>query len=149
MEKILYLECNSGISGDMTVGALLDLGASRERLERGLESLKVDGYHLHFGRTITITTILTATARPMRTTRITITPMAPTASAPAGRTMTAISTVTIMSMLTITSILTTTSILMTTSIPMATNILMTTNIPTITATDIPTCTATSTTSMRS
>lgn len=50
MEKILYLECNSGISGDMTVGALLDLGASRERLERGLESLKVDGYHLHFGR---------------------------------------------------------------------------------------------------
>lgn len=51
MEKILYLECNSGISGDMTVGALLDLGASRERLEQGLKSLKVDGYHLHFGRT--------------------------------------------------------------------------------------------------
>ena len=49
--KILYLECNSGISGDMTVGALLDLGADRERLERALESLHVDGYHLHFGRT--------------------------------------------------------------------------------------------------
>ena len=33
-EKILYFDCSSGISGDMTVGALLDLGASREELER-------------------------------------------------------------------------------------------------------------------
>ena len=38
-EKILYLECYSGISGDMTVGALLDLGASRERLMKELEKL--------------------------------------------------------------------------------------------------------------
>ena len=51
MGKILYLECNSGISGDMTVGALLDLGADRRELERALESLGVGGYHLHFGRT--------------------------------------------------------------------------------------------------
>ena len=50
-EKYLYLECSSGISGDMTVGALLDLGASRERLEKALASLDVGGYHLHFGRT--------------------------------------------------------------------------------------------------
>ena len=51
MGKILYLECNSGISGDMTVGALLDLGADKEVLLKALESLGVGGYHLHFGRT--------------------------------------------------------------------------------------------------
>lgn len=51
MGKILYLECNSGISGDMTVGALLDLGADKEVLLKALGSLKLDGYHLHFGRT--------------------------------------------------------------------------------------------------
>ena len=50
MNKILYLECNSGISGDMTVGALLDLGADRDVLLKALESLGIGGYHLHFGR---------------------------------------------------------------------------------------------------
>ncbi|MBS6517058.1 MAG: nickel pincer cofactor biosynthesis protein LarC [Clostridium sp.] len=50
-EKILYLECYSGISGDMTVGALLDLGASREHLTEELGKLGIGGYHLHFGRT--------------------------------------------------------------------------------------------------
>lgn len=45
-EKILYLECNSGISGDMTVAALLDLGASKEVLMDALESLPLTGYSI-------------------------------------------------------------------------------------------------------
>ena len=49
-ERILYLECYSGISGDMTVGALLDLGADAENLRRELKKLPVDGYQLKFGR---------------------------------------------------------------------------------------------------
>lgn len=38
----LYFECNSGISGDMSVGALLDLGADKNILEKALASMKLD-----------------------------------------------------------------------------------------------------------
>ena len=38
MGKTLYLECYSGISGDMTVAALLDLGADRAVLDRVVKS---------------------------------------------------------------------------------------------------------------
>lgn len=47
----LYLECYSGISGDMTVAALLDLGASEQVLRETLERLGVDGYEIRIGRT--------------------------------------------------------------------------------------------------
>ena len=49
-KKVLYLECFSGISGDMTVGALLDLGADPEVLKQSLDSLHVDGYEVKIGR---------------------------------------------------------------------------------------------------
>lgn len=49
--KELYFQCNSGISGDMTVAALLDLGADQKVLQNAMESLHVGGYHLHIGKT--------------------------------------------------------------------------------------------------
>ena len=38
----LYFECNNGISGDMAVAALLDLGADRLKMEEAFESLDLD-----------------------------------------------------------------------------------------------------------
>ena len=51
MSGILYLECATGISGDMTVAALLDLGASKIKLLAALESLNVTGYDVSISRT--------------------------------------------------------------------------------------------------
>lgn len=50
MGQTLYLECNSGISGDMTVAALLDLGADRDVLLRALNSLPVQGFEIEISR---------------------------------------------------------------------------------------------------
>lgn len=44
--KILYLDCSSGISGDMTVAALLDLGADQKVLLAALASLSLEGYRI-------------------------------------------------------------------------------------------------------
>lgn len=52
MGKTLYLECYSGISGDMTVAALLDLGADKEVLDRVLESLSVSGFQIKISRVV-------------------------------------------------------------------------------------------------
>ena len=48
--KTLYLDIFSGISGDMLIGALIDLGVDARALERELARLGVGGYHLHVGR---------------------------------------------------------------------------------------------------
>lgn len=52
MGKTLYLECYSGISGDMTVAALLDLGVDRSVLDRVLKSLKVSGFETKISRVV-------------------------------------------------------------------------------------------------
>jgi uncharacterized protein (TIGR00299 family) protein len=48
--KALYLDLFSGISGDMFLGALIDLGVDARQLERDLGKLKLTGYHIHSGR---------------------------------------------------------------------------------------------------
>lgn len=50
MEQTLYLECYSGISGDMTVAALLDLGADEAVLRHVLDSLPVQGFRIEINR---------------------------------------------------------------------------------------------------
>lgn len=50
MSKVLYLDCISGISGDMTVGALLDLGVKPSTLEWELSKLSIGDFHMHFDR---------------------------------------------------------------------------------------------------
>lgn len=48
--RILYLECHSGISGDMTVAALLDLGVDENKLREALASLPLEGYEIQISR---------------------------------------------------------------------------------------------------
>ncbi len=48
----LYLECYSGISGDMTVGALLGLGADREKLEEVLASVPAEGFRVQISQVL-------------------------------------------------------------------------------------------------
>lgn len=50
MNRTLYLECYSGISGDMMTAALLDLGADEKVLKEALESFPVKGFEIRISR---------------------------------------------------------------------------------------------------
>ncbi|MBU3143183.1 nickel pincer cofactor biosynthesis protein LarC [Clostridium sp. CF012] len=50
--KILYYDCFSGISGDMNLGALLDLGVDDKYLIEELDKLRLDGYEIRVSRGI-------------------------------------------------------------------------------------------------
>jgi pyridinium-3,5-bisthiocarboxylic acid mononucleotide nickel chelatase len=47
MKNVLYLDCFSGISGDMTIGALIDAGLDFAYLSKELEKLGLKGYRLN------------------------------------------------------------------------------------------------------
>ncbi len=48
--RIIYFDCFAGISGDMILGALVDLGIEREFLEGQLSKIGISGYELEFSK---------------------------------------------------------------------------------------------------
>lgn len=50
--KTIYFDCFAGISGDMTLGALIGVGADAEKLKEALSTLKIDGYTLSISRKV-------------------------------------------------------------------------------------------------
>lgn len=50
--KILYYDCFAGISGDMNLGAMIDLGVDADYLKQELEKLNIEGFHLKIEKDI-------------------------------------------------------------------------------------------------
>ena len=50
--KILYYDCFAGISGDMNLGAMVDLGVDSDYLIAELQKLNIEGFHLEIQKDI-------------------------------------------------------------------------------------------------
>jgi pyridinium-3,5-bisthiocarboxylic acid mononucleotide nickel chelatase len=50
--RILYYDCFAGISGDMNLGAMIDLGVDADYLIAELQKLNIDGFHLEIQKDI-------------------------------------------------------------------------------------------------
>lgn len=50
--KVLYFDCFSGISGDMTLGALIDLGIDVKLFKNELQKLNLAGYEITFQKKV-------------------------------------------------------------------------------------------------
>ncbi len=50
--KIIYFDCFSGISGDMIIGALIDVGLDFSFLRKELEKLSLEGYRIESKRVV-------------------------------------------------------------------------------------------------
>lgn len=48
--RILYYDCFAGISGDMNLGAMIDLGVDAGYLEKELQKLNIEGFHLKISK---------------------------------------------------------------------------------------------------
>ena len=46
--KTLYFDCISGICGDMTLAALIDLGVDKDLMIRELQKLNLSGWKIEF-----------------------------------------------------------------------------------------------------
>ena len=50
MARKLYFECAAGISGDMSVAAMIDLGADTDMLDKALSSLNIGKFETKISR---------------------------------------------------------------------------------------------------
>ncbi|MEG1584504.1 MAG: nickel insertion protein, partial [Anaerovorax sp.] len=50
MKRILYFDCFAGISGDMTIAALIDLGLDKDKVLTEIEKLGLTGYEIEIGK---------------------------------------------------------------------------------------------------